>query len=278
MSADFAGLKLRSRVYVKILREAAQEKLNSGASEPRAPFLACPQGPTSIGFCSHTVNSPVTCSTMRNLYVVVHPEATHHVQGLVGGQYDSQLTIRGVRAAERIADALYNQIPQGTPVEVYSSDLTRCRESADVIAERMRVDVTFDERLREKSYGIAEGKPQKWLDERFIAPPAPPASNEDRLNHFEGIADSETKLEWVSRIYSAMDDILSTDCRNQIIVTHGGSITFVVAKWIGMPIESVGYVSFKAPPGSISVLKEDGFWRNRQVAVLGDISHLEIPR
>ncbi|WSB66685.1 histidine phosphatase family protein [Streptomyces decoyicus] len=43
---------------------------------------------------------------MRTLYVVTHPEATHHVEGVVGGWHDSQLTPSGIRAALSIAQAL----------------------------------------------------------------------------------------------------------------------------------------------------------------------------
>ena len=32
---------------------------------------------------------------MKTLYVVTHPEATHHVERVVGGQFDSDLTATG---------------------------------------------------------------------------------------------------------------------------------------------------------------------------------------
>lgn len=38
---------------------------------------------------------------MRHLYVVTHTEATHHVDNIVGGWHDSQLTPNGKRAARR---------------------------------------------------------------------------------------------------------------------------------------------------------------------------------
>ncbi|WP_220447151.1 hypothetical protein [Nonomuraea deserti] len=54
------------------------------------------------------------------------------------------------------------------------------------------------------------------------------------------------------------------------MVTHGGSLTFVVASWIKMPIEAVGHVSFRVPSGSITTLREDDFFHNRTVVNLGD--------
>jgi probable phosphoglycerate mutase len=41
-----------------------------------------------------------------------------------------------------------------------------------------------------------------------------------------------------------------------------------------MPIESVGYASFRAASGSITTLREDDFFHNRQVVSLGDTRHL----
>jgi probable phosphoglycerate mutase len=56
---------------------------------------------------------------MRTLYVVTLPEATHHVEGVVGGWHDSQLTPVGVRAAVSIAQALRAQVPYGAEVEMF---------------------------------------------------------------------------------------------------------------------------------------------------------------
>lgn len=208
---------------------------------------------------------------MRTLFVVTHPEATHHLEGVVGGWHDSQLTPAGIRAAVSIAQALRDRIPDGAEVEVFSSDLQRTSRTAEEVAELFGVKPILDRRLREKSYGEAEGKPQEWLDRRF----APPPAVGERMEHDEGVEGSETKAAWAQRIYAAMNDILHNPCEHQIIVTHGGSLTFVVASWIKMPIKSAGYARFRAPSGSITTLHEDDFFHNRQVVSLGDTLHLD---
>ncbi|MEV6682797.1 histidine phosphatase family protein [Streptomyces erythrochromogenes] len=207
---------------------------------------------------------------MRTLHVVTHPEATHHVEGVVGGWHDSQLTPAGVRAAGSIARVLRDRIPDGTEVELFSSDLRRTRQTADEVAELFGVEPVLDRRLREKSYGEAGGRPQEWLDRRFVPPPAVG----ERMDHDEGVPGAETKAVWARRIYAAMDEILRSPCEQQIIVTHGGSLTCVVGAWIKMPIEAAGYAGFRAPAGSITTLHEDDFFHNRQVVSLGDTRHL----
>ena len=207
---------------------------------------------------------------MRNIYVVTHPEATHHVEGVVGGWHDSQLTPAGVRAAASIAETLRSRIPEDASVEVFSSDLQRALQTARVVADLLLVEPVADRRLREKSYGEADGRSQGWLDERF----APPSASGNRMEHDEGVPGAETKMALAKRLYAAMDTIVESSCEHQVIVTHGYAITFVVASWIRMPIESLGYVNFRAASGSITTLREDDYFHNRQLTSLGDTRHL----
>jgi len=207
---------------------------------------------------------------VRSVYVLTHPEATHHVDRVVGGWHDSQLTPAGIRAAVAIAQALRAAIPDGAEVEVISSDLRRTRRTAEETAQAFGVATIEDRRLRERSYGKAEGRPQEWLDQRFVPPPA----DGDRMGHDVRVPGAETTMAFAQRIYAALNEILRRPCDNQIIVTHGGALTFVLACWIGMPIESLGYVSFPVPAGSITTLREDDRFHSRQVVRLGDTSHL----
>ncbi|MEV0109576.1 histidine phosphatase family protein [Nocardia sp. NPDC050799] len=207
---------------------------------------------------------------MRTVHVVTHPEATHHVDRVVGGWYDSRLTAAGERAAVAVAHALRSRIPGDASVEVFSSDLRRTAQTAAAIGAELDVTPVYDERLREKSYGAAGGRPQQWLDQRFVPPPAVG----DRMAHDEGIPGAETRAAFARRVYAAMHAILDSRCANQIIVTHGGTLTFVLAAWIGMPLEATGYVAFHAPSGSITELCEDDFYHNRRIEALGDTRHL----
>lgn len=207
---------------------------------------------------------------MRNLYVVTHPEATHHVDRVVGGWYDSDLTAAGRGAADLIAQSLLATIAEGAEVEVISSDLTRASRTADVIGDRLQVQVQLDPRLREKSYGEADGRPQEWLDQRFV----PPSATGERMRHGEGLVHAETRADIAERVYASMAAILTGGSEDQVIVTHGFALTFVVASWIRMPIASLGHVSFPVAAGSITYLREDDLFHNRQVVALGDTRHL----
>lgn len=207
---------------------------------------------------------------MRRLYVVTHPESVHHTSNLVGGWYDTQLTDRGFRQANLIAARLRDLVPDNETPEIHSSDLTRAAQTSQIIAQHLGVEPILLAGLREKSYGLAEGKPQAWLDHRFLAPP--PAG--DRMHHHEGIDGAETRQDFASRVYQALDAILASPGSQQIIVTHGFVLTFVVSAWIHLPLNSAGYVHMRSSSGGITVLEEDDRFHNRTLVSLNDISHL----
>lgn len=204
---------------------------------------------------------------MRRIYVVTHTEAEHHVQGVVGGWYDSHLTATGRRDAQRVADRLAELI-EDRPVSIWSSDLARTTQTADPIAERLGSTIRADARLREMSQGEAGGKPSSWYLERVAPPP-----EHDRLDHVS-FAGAESTRTVVTRVYDAMAEIVADPSPTTVIVTHGHAMTFVIAAWIAMPPESAGYVSFGAAPGGITLLEEDDLSRSRAVRWLNDTRHL----
>ena len=71
-----------------------------------------------------------------------------------------------------------------------------------------------------------------------------------------------------------MDDILSSPAEHQVIVTHGFALTFVVAAWIGMPLEAAGLIGLPVSSGSITTLSQQAPFHNRSIVTLNDTSHL----
>jgi len=207
---------------------------------------------------------------VRTVYVVTHPESAHHVDGLVGGWHDSELTARGRAHADDIAEEIRRRVPEDASVSVFSSDLARAAEVAHRIGARLDVPVTLDEGLREKSYGAAEGRPQQWLDDRFVPPPA----TGDRMGHDEGVEGAETKRDFAERVYAAVDRALASPAAHVVLVTHGFALTFVCAAFTRLPVEGLGYLNLRGRSGGITTLREDDFFHNRQIALLDNVDHL----
>lgn len=207
---------------------------------------------------------------MRRIYLVTHPEAQHHVDGAVGGWFDSELTAHGRWQAERIADVLAGKIGNHE-AEVHSSDLKRASQTAQQISQRLFVEVKIDPRLRERSSGVADGRPQSWLTERRIPLP----EHGDRLGHQDGPEGAETRRALVERLYPALDDIVSRPVANQIIVSHGSASSYLIAAWIGMPMTSTDRVFFPLKSGSITTLLRDDTHHSHQVVSLNETHHLQ---
>lgn len=206
---------------------------------------------------------------MRTIYLVTHPEATHHLDGLVGGWYDSELTTQGQRHASLIAEELRRRIPARADVGLISSDLQRTLATATAIGAQTGAKIVVDSRWREMSYGEAEGKPT-GSDARYT--PLPPEGQ--RMTHDGGVPGAESRGTFAERVYAAMAEVIGRGNEQQIIVTHGGVVTFAIAHWISMPFDSLDRVEFRVAPGSITVLREDDLLHRRQVLSLGETNHL----
>jgi probable phosphoglycerate mutase len=209
---------------------------------------------------------------MRHLYVVTHAQSQHHLEGVVGGWYDSELSEHGRVQASRIAQAVRHLVPADAHARVYTSDLRRAVQTAEPLAKVLGVRPESDARLREISYGSAEGKPQAWLDERFV--PAPNTAT-GRLDHRFGLPDAESRREFGERVYQAVDAILEDEREYQVVVTHGYALTMVVAAWLRISLTDAAWISFVATSGGITHLREDDRYLSRSVVFLNRAEHID---
>lgn len=175
---------------------------------------------------------------MRELVLVTHPEATHVVDGLVGGWYDADLTERGAAQAQQVAAAV------GPVDAVFSSD------------------------LREQSYGVAGGHPPGTF------PYVRPGPDDDPLTHHDGVEGSETRLQVATRVQAAVARIEAAGHERAVVVGHGGASTYVVTAWLGVPVEHVGRVRLAFSPGSITRLERSSSG-DRRLRSLAEVAHLD---
>ncbi len=204
---------------------------------------------------------------MKCIIVVTHAESQHHIEGKVGGWHDTGLTKFG-RSQARATAKETRRILDGNKAALFSSDLRRAHETAEAISDSINEPITPMKGLRENSYGVAEGKPQKWLDDRFIFPP----KKGNRLDHIvcEG---AESRRTFAERIYHSMGEIYSRSEENAVVVSHGFALTFIISWWINLPIEYNAFTNFASTPGGISLLEEDDKFHNRAVKYISKKCH-----
>ena len=97
------------------------------------------------------------------LVIVRHGETEWNVQHRAMGQLDSPLTPKGIQQARAIGNRLHRL----KFTSLYSSDLGRAVQTANIIAEICAKKIMFDPELREWNMGIFQGLTVSEMHEKF---------------------------------------------------------------------------------------------------------------
>jgi len=154
---------------------------------------------------------------MTTLLLVRHGETDWNAEGRLQGHTDRPLSDYGRRQARELAGDLEDEALEA----IYSSDLARARETAEIVGERLDLPVVLDPDLREKDWGTWEG-----LN----------AVERDRVE-FVG----ETTEAHQERMLGALRRIAARHPGDQrvLVVTHGGSMRRVQTAAMGMAMPVV---------------------------------------
>ena len=140
------------------------------------------------------------------LYVVRHGETTHNQLGLVQGDTESDLSERGIEDAKKL-----NDLVSTLSIDyVISSPLRRAKDTARLMTDD-KYEIIIDERLRERNYGLSEGKP---VDEELT-------KKYWDFNLNTDINDVEKVRDLLSRISSFIEEIrFKYSDKNVLVVSH----------------------------------------------------------
>ncbi|MGD0313194.1 MAG: histidine phosphatase family protein [Acidimicrobiales bacterium] len=180
------------------------------------------------------------------LWLVRHGETNWNALGWVQGQTDgSRLTRNGRRQIRRVATLLEDQ-----GIEcVYSSDLHRALQTAEIVAERLGREIRIDRQLRERSFGTAEGAPSTRLSFEYTG--IRKGKVVDARARFVG---GESLLEVHNRCAQFLHRLSHRPPGGDVaVIAHGGSIRMLRACMegmhpTGMPWETVENASIHRVP------------------------------
>ncbi|NOU81843.1 histidine phosphatase family protein [Paenibacillus sp. LMG 31459] len=205
---------------------------------------------------------------MKNILLVQHCQSEHHINNMTGGWTDTPLTELGRQQAERIALRL-SQVASGKEYVLYSSDLLRAKQTADIINATLELAIIVDGELREINSGIAAGQTREWANEHRN----PRAGHDFELDYRE-FAEGETWREFYARVSHCMERITRTEHNNIIIVTHGGTLSYIIAWWLKFELHMLAQAYFPASAGSLSRLGQNNFGQ-QTLNLFNDTSHLQ---
>lgn len=158
--------------------------------------------------------------TALDMLLLRHGETQWNREGRYQGHLDSPLTLTGIGQIRALAETLRQQLESRGKVDIWSSPLTRTRQSASIFCEQLGLnygDVRFDERLMERSYGRWEGLTLDEIAERY--PDDIEAQRHDRWSFVapggESFAQVQIRLrDWLADLNSATPIV---------VMAHGGS-------------------------------------------------------
>ena len=171
---------------------------------------------------------------MTRFWLVRHGETNWNVEGRYQGTTDISLNDRGKSQAKSLGQLL---AANGVPFQaVFSSQLSRARETAGIIARCLDLPVCVDKRLQEIDLGEWEGELFTEVREQF------PERVKERLTNPASTRapGGESALEVAQRMVEAADDIAACHPGEDVIlVAHGFSLTVLAAVANGGSLDAV---------------------------------------
>jgi probable phosphoglycerate mutase len=172
--------------------------------------------------------------TKQTLWFVRHGESTWNASGFVQGQASGPVLTRKGRAE---AAQIVGRLAGASIAAIYTSDLQRARETAEIVGRVVQIAPQSDPALRERNFGQAQGRPHSELPsatsgieiDRVVDADARPTEGESLTELYERVATFIDELE----VRAPAGDVL--------VVTHGGVIRVAQAYCNGIPAAAMGW-------------------------------------
>jgi broad specificity phosphatase PhoE len=148
---------------------------------------------------------------VARILLVRHGQSVWNADGRWQGQADPPLSELGEQQAVAAARGV------GLVDAIYTSDLTRARHTAELVAAQLGTDVVVDSRLRERDAGDWEGRTRTEIDEGW-------PGFLDSGRRPDGYEPDESVL---ARALAALTSIAATHDGDVLVVTHGGVVRTV---------------------------------------------------
>jgi len=184
---------------------------------------------------------------MTELWLVRHGQTDWNLANIVQGHSDIPLYDTGLTQARELAEKL-----SGTHFDaLYCSDLLRARQTADILAESLNLEVVIEPRIREIRQGVWEGYsiPEILL----MFPEEFRRKNENPL--VPAAEGAESVAEVVRRMVGVANELRERHMGQRLLlVTHGFAIAALTCVARQIPIQEVAqYIPDNGTPVVINM-------------------------
>lgn len=188
------------------------------------------------------------------LYLVRHGETDYNKNKIVQGHLQIPLNEVG-REQARNAAKKFSTVKIDA---VYSSDLIRASETAEIIANEHKLEVTLSEALRERFLGRWQNKSGNNLpDELKRLLDQHNTLTTDEQWDKRPFEDYETNAELIARAFTQLRAIATSHAgQNVLVVTHGGVLRVLLAHLGHIPRAQIW--QYKVTNTGVIELQSDG--------------------
>lgn len=155
---------------------------------------------------------------MSELWLVRHGETDWNRERRLQGHLDVPLNATGLEQAQDVAARLLERFGGGPPPEIFTSDLKRAAQTALAIGRALQVRPQVARKLRERAFGLMEGKTFAELAETH-----PDEVRAYRRGAKDAIPEIELHAAFRTRALRALRALAQRSAR-AVVVTHGGVI------------------------------------------------------
>ena len=205
--------------------------------------------------------------------IVRHGQTDWNVERRIQGWRDIDLNDNGLQQARRLAQYLSQSDNAYSPIHaIYSSDLSRARQTAQAVADELQLPLTVTQGVRERNYGILEGVPFDQMHEHH-----PEVAAVWRARDPDGIIPEGETLRTVhTRVTQTLEELASKHQGQRVmVVTHGGAMDVIWRAATGEPLETPRKTVFLNASINRIAIKVNGDAFEWKLLDWGDVRHLE---
>ncbi|BCJ97311.1 histidine phosphatase family protein [Anaerocolumna chitinilytica] len=201
---------------------------------------------------------------MKTIITIQHTQSIHHTNGMIGSWTDWDLSELGKQQAENIGKKISIEL-QGRNIAMYSSDLARAKQTAEIVGKHLDVVPSFEMALRERNLGKCVGKSVQWLKDNIECQEK---TIDDRM-----FSDAESRRDEWNRLLPLFGHIISSKDENIIIVSHGDLLSVFNAMWLGLGVETLNQFELFGLAGGVSYMFQNNEGK-RFIKRLSDMSYI----